>query len=217
VTADPFLAATARVRAGGLIAYPTETTYGLGADACSARAVSALQAWKGRDAHQPLSILVTGTQMCQVLGCDLGPAALRLVASFWPGPLTIVVRCRKAFAPGVAGPGGTLGLRCSSHPLAHALAVRLASEGLGPVTATSFNASGAQPARTRHEALALCTASRVAPLLLDLPSLDEPCGGASTVVDATCDAPRILREGVISAAALRSVFRAAGEGRTHDD
>ena len=206
MTVDPLLEAAARVRAEGLIAYPTETTYGLGADASSARAVSALQRWKGRDAHQPLSVLVTGAQMCEALGCELGPAAERLVATFWPGPLTLVLRCRTAFAPGVAGPNGTLGLRCSSHPLAHALAVRLASEGLGPVTATSLNLSGAQPARTRQEAQAVCTGGPGAPLLLDLPGLDEPRGGASTVVDATWKAPRIVRQGVISEAAVRSVL-----------
>jgi len=212
VTADPLLEAAARVRAEGLIAYPTETTYGLGADARSTRAVASLQTWKGRDAQQPLSILVTGEQMCEALGCELGPAAQRLVAAFWPGPLTLVVHCRTQFARGVAGPGGALGLRCSSHPLAHALAVRLAEEGLGPVTATSLNLSGAEPARTRRDAQAACMGGPNAPWLLDLPGLDEPHGGASTVVDATCAEPRVLRQGVISEAALRVVLQGAGEG-----
>ena len=211
MTVDPLLEAAARVRAEGLIAYPTETSYGLGADARSARGVAALQTWKGRDAQQPLSILVTGAQMCEALGCELGPAARGLVAAFWPGPLTLVVHCRTQFARGVAGPGGTLGLRCSSHPLAHALAVRLAEEDLGPVTATSLNVSGAQPARTRREARAACTGSPGAPWLLDLQGLDEPHGGASTVVDATCAEPRVLRQGVISEAALRGVLQGARE------
>jgi L-threonylcarbamoyladenylate synthase len=212
VTADPLLEAAARVRAEGLIAYPTETIYGLGADARSARAVAALQAWKGRDARQPLSILVTGAQMCETLGCELGPTARSLVAAFWPGPLTLVTRCRTTFASGVAGPGGRVGLRCSSHPLAHALALRLADEGLGPVTATSLNRSGAQPARTRSEARAACGEDPGAPFLVDLPGLEEPRGGASTVVDATGDEPRILRQGVIGEAALHAVLRGAREG-----
>jgi L-threonylcarbamoyladenylate synthase len=212
VTPDPLLEAAARVRVEGLIAYPTETTYGLGADGRSARAVAALQTWKGRGARRPLSILVTGVQMCEALGCELGPAAQRLVAAFWPGPLTLVVRCRTQFARGVAGPGGTLGLRCSSHPLAHALAVRLADEGLGPVTATSLNLSGAQSARTRSEARAACGVAPGAPFLLDLPGVEEPRGGASTVVDATGHEPSVLRQGVISEAALRAVLQGAQEG-----
>ena len=206
---DPLLEAVARVRAQGLIAYPTETTYGLGADARSARAVTALQIWKGRDAGQPLSILVTGVQMCEALGCELGAAAQSLVTAFWPGPLTLVAHCGTRLAPGVAGPGGRLGLRCSSHPLAQALAVRLAEEGLGPVTATSLNLSGAPPARTRREAQAICAGGPGAPWLIDLPGLDEPHGGASTVVDATCAEPRVLRQGVISRAALRAVLQGA--------
>ena len=212
MTADPLLEAAARVRAEELIAYPTETTYGLGADARSARAVAALQTWKGRDAQQPLSILVTGAQMCEALGCELGPAARRLVAAFWPGPLTLVVRCRTQFARGVSSPSGTLGLRCSSHPLAHALAVRLAEEGLGPVTATSLNVSGAEPARTRRDARAACAGATGAPWLLHLQGLDEPRGGASTVVDATLAEPHVLRQGVISEAALRAVLQGAHEG-----
>jgi len=211
VTADPLLEAVAHVRAEGLIAYPTETTYGLGAAARSPRAVAALQTWKGRDTGQPLSILVTGAQMCEALGCELAPAAQRLVAAFWPGPLTLVVHCRTEFARGVAGTGGTLGLRCSSHPLAHALAVRLAEEGLGPVTATSLNLSGEEPARTLRDARLACSGPG-APWLLDLQGLDEPHGGASTVVDATQPEPRVLRQGVISEEALRAVLQGAREG-----
>jgi L-threonylcarbamoyladenylate synthase len=202
VTGDPLLEAVARVRGEGLVAYPTETTFGLGADARSARAVAALQTWKGRGPGQPLSILVTGQEMCEALGCELGSAAKRLIAAFWPGPLTLVVRCRNPFAPGVAGPDGTLGLRCSSHPLAHAFALRLAEEGLGPVTATSLNVSGAPPARRRSEARAACTGKQGAPWLLDLPDLEEPRGGASTVVHATSAELRVLRQGAISEAAL---------------
>jgi L-threonylcarbamoyladenylate synthase len=204
VAEDRLLKAVARVRAQGLIAYPTETTYGLGADARSPAAIAALQNWKGRDHQQPLSVLVTGPEMCEALGCELGPAAEGLVAVFWPGPLTLVVRCRDQFAPGVLGPAHTLGLRCSSHPLAYALAVRLAEEGLGPVTATSLNLSGAPPARTSGEARAVCTGRPGAPWLLDLPDLEEPRGGASTVVDATGAELRVLRHGVISEAALHS-------------
>jgi L-threonylcarbamoyladenylate synthase len=216
MTADPLLEATTRVRAEGLIAYPTETTYGLGADACSVRAVAALQAWKGRNTQQPLSILVTGVKMCEALGCELRPAAKLLVAAFWPGPLTLVVPCRTQFASGVAGPGGTLGLRCSSHPLAHALALRLAEEGLGPVTATSLNLSGAHPATTRDEARAACGRGLSAPLLVELEGSDEPHGQASTVVDATFAMPRILRRGAVAEAAIRAVLQGF-EGAHPDD
>ena len=212
MTEDPLLEATARVRAEGLIAYPTETTYGLGADARSPRAIGALQTWKGRDSRQPLSVLVAGPEMCEALGCDLGPAAQALVSAFWPGPLTLVVRCRSQFAPGVLGPGRTVGLRCSSHPLAHALALRLAEEGLGPVTATSLNLGGAPPAKTRDEARAVCTGTPGAPWLLDLHDLEEPRGGASTVVDASGAELRVLRHGVISEAVLLGAGPGARRG-----
>jgi L-threonylcarbamoyladenylate synthase len=193
--------AVARLAAGGLVAYPTETVWGLGAAAGSPRAVERLQAWKGRGEAQPISVLVPDLAAAEGLGAELSEPARRLAAAFWPGPLTLVLRCRSRLAPGVAGPGGAVGFRCSPHPAAHALVAAAFSGGVGPVTATSLNRSGAAPARTRVEAAALCGEASDAPALLD--GWPDAGGGApSSVVDLTGAAPVVLRGGAIGAETL---------------
>ena len=198
-------AALARVAGGGLVAFPTETSWGLGADARSEAALRRLRAWKGRDAAQPISVLVSGTDDLARLGARLTPAAARLARAFWPGPLTLVVRCEAELAEGVAGPGGALGLRCSPHPVAAALAALAAARGVGPLTATSLNRSGEPDCRTRAEA-AKCAAG-------EIPLLDgEDAGGGppSSVVDATGAEPVVLREGAVPRAAIAAALAEAG-------
>jgi L-threonylcarbamoyladenylate synthase len=205
--------AAARVAAGGLVAYPTETVWGLGADARSEAAVARLRRFKGREADQPMAVLVAGPEALAALGAALGPAAQRLAARFWPGPLTLILPCTARLATGVARADGAVGFRCSPHPVARALAEALAARGVCPVTATSLNPTGAPPARTRAEAEALCAApGGSGPARMDgeapsgLPALvaGEEAGGAepSSVVDATGEAPLLLREGALAAALL---------------
>lgn len=149
-------AAVDRVRRGGLVAFPTETLYGLGADARSAAALARLRAWKGRGEAQPISVLATGVGGLEALGLRPGSGARRLLEALWPGPLTAVLPCTGGFAPGVARPGdGAVGVRCSPHPVAAGLARALEEAGAGPVTATSLNRHGEPPADRREEALAL--------------------------------------------------------------
>lgn len=194
--------ALARVKAGGLVAYPTETLWGLGADARDEAALARLRAWKGRESAQPISILVAEPDALEGLGFVLGPSARELVRRHWPGPLTLVLRCRGRFAAGVARDAdGAVGVRCSPHPVARALARRVAAAGLGPLTATSLNRSGAPPAATRAEARALCRGADD-PLLLDAEDAPEPTGLPSTVVDATGTPPRVLRWGALDARTL---------------
>jgi len=193
--------AVARLRAGGLVAFPTETVWGLGADAGSEAAMAALRRWKGRGAAQPVSLLVADLEAAAALGLELPPAARRLAAAFWPGPLTLVVPAPPGrFATGVARGDGAVGLRCSPHPVAAALAAALAAAGAGPLTATSLNRSGEPPARTRAEAERLC-AGCDAPWCL--PGAAE-AGGAepSSVVDCTGARPRLLRAGAVARADL---------------
>lgn len=138
-------AAVAALRAGGLVVYPTETVYGLGAAALVPEALSALLRLKGRDAAKGMSVLVEDFAAAGPLidAAATPQAASALARALWPGPLTIVVPAA-AGAPGaLRGPAGGIGLRCSADPLARAL-VR---EFGGPVTATSANPSGA-PAAT---------------------------------------------------------------------
>ena len=197
-------AALARAARGGLVAYPTETSWGLGADARSDAALAKLRAWKGRDAAKPVSILVGGAGDLARLGAALSPAASLLARAFWPGPLTLVVRCEAKLAAGVAGPGGALGLRCSPHPVASALASLALRTGVGPLTATSLNRAGAEDCRTR-EAAERCAGGEI-PLLAG----DDAGGGPpSSVVDATGAEPVVLREGAVSSAAIAAALAGA--------
>jgi L-threonylcarbamoyladenylate synthase len=194
-------AAAQRLRSGGLVAYPTETVWGLAADARSAPAVARLRAWKGREADKAMSVLVDDWTALRALGAEQTPLAARLAARFWPGPLTIVMRCARGFAPGVASEDGAVGFRCSPHPVARALA-----REAGPITATSFNRSGAPACATRAEA------ERCADAEVALVAGEDAHGAApSSVVDATGARLRVLREGAIPAHALEAAV--AGEPR----
>ena len=145
-------AAVAHLADDGFIAYPTETVWGLGACADRPRAIDRLIAWKGRSSDAPMSVLVPSPSEAARVGCALEGQAARLAEAFWPGPLTLVVPSSQPFAAGVGGEDGALGLRCSTHPLAEALAQALLRHGLGPLTSTSLNRTGSPPARTRQEA-----------------------------------------------------------------
>jgi len=194
-------AAVARLCAGELVAFPTETVWGLGADASSEAAMERLRRWKGRGAGQPVAVLVPDQTALATLGIALPAAAQRLAAAFWPGPLTLVVPAALGrFAGGVAREDGAVGLRCSPHPAASSLAAALLRAGAGPLTATSLNRHGAPPARTRAEAAALC-AGADAILCLD-GGPDAGAGAPSTVVDCSGSRPVVLRAGAIAAAEL---------------
>jgi L-threonylcarbamoyladenylate synthase len=206
-------AAVAHLARDGVIAYPTETVWGLGACADRPRAIARLFAWKGRAEHQPLAVLVPNLEAAALLGCELDPNARRLAARFWPGPLMLVVRCHGRFAPGVARGDGALGIRCSPHPVARALSSRLAREGLGPLTSTSLNRSGDPPAGNLAQAelrLARGASDRAEsidhPLLVAPSGYDAGASAPSTVVDCTRAVPEILREGALLRAEVESVW-----------
>lgn len=196
--ADPLGDAVEWVRGGSLLVYPTETVWGLGADARSDAAVGRLLDWKGRGTDAPVSILVANPNRLDELGFEVGSAAQRLILAFWPGPVTLVLPCRERFARGVMGPSGAVGVRCSSHPLAAALARRLDAEGVGPLTATSLNPSGAVPATTLAQARALCRDGEPGPRMLEVEGAEAGGDQESTVVDATEDRPRVRREGAVT-------------------
>ena len=208
---DPLIRAARWVKGGGLLAYPTETVWGLAADSRSAEAMLRLQRWKGRGADAPVSVLVDNVEAAEAQGAAFSGPARLLADAFWPGPLTLIVPTEHRFAPGVARADGAVGLRCSSHPLAGALARRLDREGGGPPTATSLNRSGEPPAAHRDAARVCCGVgpgttvsgcSSDAPRLLDVDGAE--CGGEepTTVIDATEKPPRVLRWGAIDSNAL---------------
>jgi len=196
--------------AGGLVAFPTETSWGLGADARSAEALGRLRAFKARAADKPLSLLVEGRAALGRFCAQLPEAAERLARAFWPGPLTLVLPVAAdapgaALAPGIAR-DGAVGFRCSPHPVARALARQAALRGALPITATSLNRSGQPDCRTRAEAQR-CIAARGAVALL---AGEDAFGAAPSSVVAVLDAaPRILREGAIPAAQIAHALSAS--------
>jgi len=200
----PLADAVEWIAQGGVLAYPTETVWGLGADARSVAAVGRLRAFKGRGDAAPISILVTGVGALAGLGFRLDAAAERLARDFWPGPLTLVLPCDGAFAPGIAREDGAIGVRCSPHAVASDLAARCERAGAGPLTATSCNASGAPPARTRDAARRVCGSDPHVRVL----ATGEDAGGElpSTVVDVSGPRPRVLRWGALAEPALRPVL-----------
>lgn len=196
--ADPgvFPLALQILRAGGMVAFPTDTVYGLGALAFDSQAVDRLYQAKIRAASKAIAVLIGELgQLAQVTG-GVTPSAERLAGRFWPGALTLVVPGHPGL-PKNLSPQPTIGVRMPDHAFAREL-LRQA----GPLAVTSANLSGGENPRNAAEVLAQL-AGRV-DLVIDG---GEVSGGIpSTVVDCTGDSPVILRAGAISAEAIRSVF-----------
>lgn len=134
------------LRRGEVVAYPTETFYGLGVNALDELALARLRQLKGRDANKPISVLVRGNEMLERLCKAPSPLARRLIAAYWPGPLTLALPARKGLPPSLVS-DGCVAVRESSHPTAEAL---VAAFG-GPVTTTSANPGGEPPATTPEQ------------------------------------------------------------------
>ncbi|MBI1816832.1 MAG: threonylcarbamoyl-AMP synthase [Deltaproteobacteria bacterium] len=194
-------AAAAALQRGALIVYPTETLYGLGADTSNPAALDALVALKVRADHKPISVLIVGNAMLNTVAARITPLARRLIARFWPGPLTLVMTARPSLSNILTAGSGTIGVRWSSHPIANALVEKLGS----PLTTPSANPTGQTPPTTIAQARAYF-GDRVASYV-DGGRL--PGGMASTVVDVTGDQPRVLREGAIAIAALQAALAEA--------
>jgi L-threonylcarbamoyladenylate synthase len=180
-------AAAAALRRGGVIAYPTETLYGLGALAGDAAAVSRLVAAKGWPEDKPLPLLAADAGQVEAVAL-LDPLARRLAAAFWPGPLTLVLPARPGLHPAIAGTGA-VGVRVTSHPVAAALA----RQAGGALVATSANLAG-EPAAARAEDLAPALVARI-DLVLD--GGPTPGGPPSTVVALQGGRPVLLRAGAV--------------------
>jgi L-threonylcarbamoyladenylate synthase len=184
------LAEAVRVlREGGVVAFPTETFYGLGADARNEAAVEKIFRIKGRNFRNPLSVIVANDREVIPLVEEIPAAAKILMQTFWPGPLTLIFRAAPSVSSRLTGGTGKIGIRVSSHPIARFLAAGLA----GPLTATSANPSGGPECSS---------ADAVIRTLGDLPDavIDggaTPGGAGSTILDVTGFPPRILREGAI--------------------
>jgi L-threonylcarbamoyladenylate synthase len=192
--------AVAVLRRGGVIAYPTETFYGLGALASDAAAVARLVGAKGRPGDRPLPLL--GADLAQLTEvAEFSPLGCRLAASFWPGPLTLVLPARSGLHPAITGGSGTVGVRVSGSDVA----VALAAAAGGALVATSANPAGGSPATT---AGGLDPDLR-AQLDFVLDGGTTPGGEPSTVLAVDGDRLTLLRPGAVVLEALRA---AAGPG-----
>ncbi len=186
--------ALARLRAGGAVVYPTETFYGLGARALSHPAVAAVARLKGRDAGKPIALIVADAAMLAQVVARIPAPALPLIERFWPGPLTLVLPARDGLPPALTGSGGMIGIRISSHPTAAALVQELGE----PLTATSANPGGAEPA------LDLAAARGYFAAAVGYVDGGRLAGGlGSTVVLVADDAVRVIRRGATSIDELR--------------
>ncbi len=190
-------AATRAVRHGGLVVLPTDTLYGIGADAFDQIAVRSLLEAKGRGPEMPVPVLVGSWRTLDGLVERVTSQVRDLVRAFWPGGLTLIVRHAPSLTWDLGDARGTVAVRMPLHPVAIELLGRT-----GPMAVSSANISGRPPATTVDDAVAQLGDS--VEVYLD----GGPCavGVASTIVDCTDDVPRVLRVGAVDLAALREVL-----------
>ena len=185
--------AAALLADGELVAFATETVYGLGARADDDSAVAKIFATKGRPSAHPLIVHVLDATDAERFAGELSPLARRLIAAFWPGPLTIIVPRRAGIGAAAAGGQATIGLRCPSHPVARSLLAAARERGVPGVAAPSANRFGRiSPTLASHV---------VDEFGAELAVLDGgacPVGIESAIVDCTRGGPVLLRPGVLS-------------------
>jgi L-threonylcarbamoyladenylate synthase len=195
--------AAALLAAGELVAFPTETVYGLGARADDDAAVAGIFRAKGRPADHPLIVHVGSAVEARKFAAHLPPVALRLMAAFWPGPLTLIVPRAPGIAFAAAGGQGSVGLRSPSHPVAQALLAAARRRGVAGIAGPSANRFGrVSPTLAAHVESEFGSALAV----LD----GGPCsvGIESSIVDCSRSRPVLLRPGVLTRACIEA---AAGE------
>lgn len=197
---DAIEQAAAALAAGELVGLPTETVYGLAADAGNDAAVRGIFAAKGRPAEHPLIVHVAGAAQVPEFATEVPAFAQKLIDAFWPGPLTLILPRRPGVAEAAAGSHTTVGLRCPAHPVAQALLAACAARGVRGLAAPSANRFGRiSPTTAQHVAQEFGD---------DLLVLDGgPCavGIESSIVDCTRGAPVLLRPGQIAQADIERV------------
>ena len=201
MTLTPEITRAAEVlKSGGLVAFPTETVYGLGADASNPEAVKKIYAAKGRPRNHPLIVHLARTEQVNEWASSVPPSARLLAERYWPGPLTLIVKRAAHVSELVTGGQDTIALRVPSHAVAHALL-------------DAFGGGVAAPSANRYGRVSATTAEHVRSELgfavdcvLDGGASDV--GIESTIVDCSGDTPALLRPGHITAAALEQTLRA---------
>ena len=198
-TTDTIISAAKALRKGALVGIPTETVYGLAADATNAEAVARIYSVKARPADHPLIVHIPSLDLMGDWAVDIPNYAIALARDFWPGPMTLVLRRSDLAQDFVTGGQDTVGLRVPAHPLALALLTAFISLGGKGVAAPSANRFG-QVSPTSAEAVEEEIGAYLEPgrdLILD--GGISMVGVESTIIDCTGEAPRILRPGAITA------------------
>ena len=176
------------LRSGGLIAFPTDTVYGVGSLAFDQSAIESIYVAKDRPLEKAIPILISDVDDLEKIAVDIPPLAHRLASRFWPGPLTIILPKHPSLPPAVSSTS-TVGVRVPDHPIARAL-LRAA----GPMAVTSANLSGRESPRTAMEVMSQLQGR----IQLVVDGGETPGGVASTVVDVTGAEPVIVRAGPVT-------------------
>ncbi len=194
------LEAARRIQAGSLVGFPTETVYGLGADASSDAAVAGIFAAKGRPSDHPLIVHVADASQVSDYASSVPPFAERLMQAFWPGPLTVILPRREGVAAAAAGGQNSIGLRCPAHPVALAFLKACLELGVSGVAGPSANRFGrVSPTTAQH------VAQEFGDELLVLDGGPCQVGIESSIVDCTRGRPVLLRPGVLTREQLQAV------------
>jgi L-threonylcarbamoyladenylate synthase len=189
--------AAANLLTGNLVAFPTETVYGLGADACNADAVARIYSVKGRPADHPLIVHVASMEALGDWASDVPAYAISLARDFWPGPMTLIMKRSALAGDFVTGGQDTVGIRVPDHAVALGLLLAFAQIGGKGIAAPSANRFGNVSPTT-----AQAVADELSDYLADVDQILDggPCqvGVESTIIDCTGDVPRILRPGAVT-------------------
>lgn len=177
------------LKRGGVVAFPTETYYGLAVDPFCESAVSRLYELKIRPADKPLLLLIEKLEQLALIVERIPQQFLPLMEKYWPGPLTLIFPAKSSVSKIITGNTGTIGVRISPHPVARSLLVRMQ----GPLTATSANISGGEPAQTAAEVEKIFGSS--VDLILD--GGQSAAGLCSTIVGLQDDRLTLLRKGQV--------------------
>lgn len=183
---------------GGLVAFPTETVYGLGADALDEKASAKIYAAKGRPSDNPLIVHIADKKDLEVLSCDVNDMAVKAAEAFWPGPLTMILKKKDIVPDSITGGLGTVAIRMPSHPVV----ARLIKTSGVYIAAPSANISG-KPSPTKAEHVIHDMNGRINMIIAD-DTVD--IGVESTIVDLSEDVPTILRPGFITKKQLEDVL-----------
>ena len=202
--AEAILEAARRIKAGGLVGFPTETVYGLGADASSDQAVAGIFKAKGRPSDHPLIVHVADAAHVEAYASSVPPFAARLMKAFWPGPLTVILPRKPGVAAAAAGGQDSIGLRCPSHPVALAF-LKACDTGVAGPSANRFGR--VSPTTAQHVQQEFGDSL----LVLD----GGPCdvGIESSIVDCTRGRPVLLRPGILTRAQLEAACGEAVLGK----